>query len=231
MRSEPFKHLVDNERKLVEVVERYVWNNLGGVRHAPYGYETQPKISQEVRDILGRFSVENNLTARHIRHAPDAFIVQQNPQILYLVDYKCMTVPVCDDWIIEKVSQNAGRCVKADDIGEIHTASYDNYIKLQEIGVKVAILTYIAYHDRFLLCDFIGSIEALDPYEVGDKQTERNGEPSVNFDVTQMRTLEDFLIEEHRVIPADIAPKIQAACRELKEKISVDRDSESPLVG
>ena len=78
MRSEPFKHLVDNERKLVEVVERYVWNNLGGVRHAPYGYETQPKISQEVRDILGRFSVENNLTARHMT-CPRRFYCSTEP--------------------------------------------------------------------------------------------------------------------------------------------------------
>ena len=136
----PFESLTYKERKLVEIVNEHVWDNLETVEHVPYGYETQPNISQEVRDILGRFSVENNLTARHIRHAPDAFIVQRNPKILYLVDYKCMTVPVFAGWIIEKVSRKAGRDVEADNIGVIHTASYDNYVALKDMGAKVASL-------------------------------------------------------------------------------------------
>ena len=224
-----YENSVRQEEKLIEIVEKHVWNNLERVKHVPYEYKTRENISQGIRDILERFSVENNLTARYIRHTPNAFIVQQNPKILYFVDYKCMTVPVCDDWIIEKVSQNAGRRVEADDIGEIHTSSYDNYVALKNLDVKVAILTYIAYHDRLLLCDFIENIEAVDPYEVENEQTDMDGERFVNFDVTQMRTLEDFLIEEHRVIPAYIAPKIQEACRELVEKIRVNHDSESPL--
>ena len=87
-----FEHLTFKEKTLVEIVERYVWDNLEGVRHFPYGYETY--IPQDIRNILGRFSVEDNPTARHIRHAPDALIVRQNADVLYLVDYKSTTVPM-----------------------------------------------------------------------------------------------------------------------------------------
>lgn len=220
------ENLVHQEEKLIKIVEKHVWNNLGSVEHVPYGYKTRDKISQKARNILELFSLEDNLTARYIRHTPSAFIVQQNPKFLYLVDYKCMTVPVCDDWIIEKVSQNTGRRVVADDIGEIHTSLYNNYVALKDLDVKVAILTYISYHDRLLLCDYIENVQALNPHEVGNEQTDGNGEPFVNFDITQMRTLKDFLIEEHRVPHANIAPKIQEACSELVEKI---HDSDSAL--
>ena len=212
-----------------QIVEKHVWDSLGTVKHVPYGYKTRPKVSQKVRDILEFFSVEDDLTARYIRHTPSAFVVQQNPKFLYLVDYKCMTVPVYDDWIIEKVSQKAGRYVESNDIGEIHTTSYNNYMALKDLDVKVAILTYIDYHDRLLLCDSIEKIEALDPYEDENAQTDSNGVRFVNFDVTQMRTLGDFLIEVHKINPDYITPRIQAACHELKENISVDHDSESPL--
>ena len=220
---------VQQEEKLIEIVEEHVWNNLGSLKHVPYGYKTRKNISQRVRGILEDFSVEDDLTARYIRHTPNAFVVQRSPKLLYLVDYKCMTVPMCDDLTIEKVSQNAGRRVEADNIVEIDTASYKNYVALKNLGVKVAILTYIAYHDQLLRCDFIQNIEAIRPYEDGNEHTEENGVPSVNFDVTQMRTLEDFLVKEHRIIPAYIAPKIQAACSELVDKIGVNHDSGSVL--
>ena len=216
--------LVLQEEKLIEIVEKHVWNSLRSIKYVPYGYKTRENISQRVRDILEGFSVEDDLTARYIRHTPNAFVVQRSPKLLYLLDYKCMTVPVCDDLTIEKVSQNAGRRVEADNIVEIDTASYKNYVALKNLGVKVAILTY---NDQLLRCDFIQNIEALNPYEDENEQADSNGDRFVNFDVTQMRTLEDFLIKEHRIIPAYIAPKIQAACSELVDKIGVNHDSGS----
>ena len=228
MTSEDLVHL---EKRLVEIVTEHVWNNLESIEHVPYSYKTRRKISKEVRNILELFSVEDDLTARYIRYTPQAFIVQQNPKVLYLLDYKCMIAPVCDDWIIEKFSQNADRRVESYDIGKLHTTSYDNYIALKDLGVKVAILTYIAYHKQLLLCDFIENIETFDPYKDENGQTERNGEPSVYFDVTKMRTFEEFLIKENRVTSANIVPKIQEARRKLIEDNSIDRDSEVPLVG
>ena len=221
-----FEHLTFKERTLAEIVERYVWNNLEGVRHYPYGYETY--IPQDIRNILGRFSVDRNPTARHIRHAPDAFIVQQNPQVLYLLDYKSTTVPMWSQRLIGQISRNARRNVKWEDIGVIHTTSYDNYAKLQEIDVKVAILTYIAYHDRLLLCDYIETMEELRraPVAFTDKGS---GKDVINFDASRMRTLEQFLADTHGAAAANIAPQIQMARTQLQQLLPVEHDRGSPL--
>jgi hypothetical protein len=226
MRSERFKHLAYKERTLVEIVEEHVWDNMGGVEHVPYGYETY--IPQNIRNILGRFSVEDNSTARHVRHAPDALIVQQNADVLYLVDYKSTTVPMWSPRLIGDISRNAGRNVDWKDIGVIHTASYDNYAKLQKIGVKVAVLTYIAYHERFLLCDYIEKIEELRraPVAFTDKGS---GKDVINFDASQMRTLEEFLVQTHGAMAANIAPQIQVACSQLQQLLPVEHDKGSPL--
>lgn len=223
-----FEHLTLKEKTLAEIVERYIWDNLEGVEHFPYGYETY--IPQDIRNILGRFSVEDNPTARHIRHAPDALIVRQNADVLYLLDYKSTTVPMWSPRLIGQISRNAGRNVRWQDIGVIHTTSYDNYVKLQSIGVKVAILTYIAYHERLLLCDFIENIEELRraPVAFTDKGS---GKDVINFDASQMRSLEEFLADNHGVAPHNIAPRIQQVCSELQHLLPVEHDRGSPLYG
>ena len=221
-----FEHLTSKERKLVEIVEQYVWNNLETIEHVPWGYETH--TPQDVRNILGRFSVEDNPTARHIRHAPDAFIVQQNAKVLYLVDYKSTTVPMWSPRLIGEISRNAGRRVDWKDIGVIHTASYDNYVNLQKIGVKVAILTYIAYHDRLLLCDYIETMDELRRAQVAftDKGS---GKDVINFDASRMRTLEEFLVDTHGAAVANIVPQIQSARAKLQQLLPVEHDQGSPL--
>ena len=222
----PFEHLTFKEKTLVEIVEEYVWNNLDGVEHFPYGYETY--IPQDIRNILGRFSVEDNPTARHIRHAPDALIVRRTADVLYLIDYKSTTVPMWSRRLIREISRNAGRNVRWQDIGVIHTTSYDNYVKLKEIGVKVAILTYIAYHDRLLLCDYIETMDELRraPVAFTDKGS---GKDVINFDASQMRTLQEFLVDTHGAAAAHIAPQIQRARSELQQRLPVEHDRGSPL--
>ena len=213
--------LVYMERRLVEIVTEHVWNNLETIEHVSWGYETH--TPQEIRNMLSRFSVEKNPTSRHIRHAPDAFIVQQPPQVLYLVDYKCTARPVFARSVIGTVSRNARRKVTRHDIGVIHTTSYDNYTKLQEkLGVKLAVLTYIAYHKRLLLCDYIENIEALRRAPVEHTEI-GSGKDVINFDASQMRTLEEFLADTHgRTMADSIAPQIQKARTELKQEFRIN---------
>ena len=221
------EQLFEKGEQLVEIVNRHIWDSLESIEHVPWGYETH--VPQEIRGILTSSSFDNDPTARHIRSSPDFFVVQQHPNIIYFLEYKSTVTPLWSRRRIWALSQKAGKNLKWEDIGQVEAAAYDSYVALKDLGAKVAVLNYVAYHERLLLCDFIENIEALDPYEVGNRQTKGSGEPFVNFDVTQMRTLEDFLIEEHRVIPTNIAPKIQAACHELVENIPVDHDSKSPL--
>ena len=136
------------------------------------------------------------------------------------------------------------------DIEVIHTTSYDNYFKLQEIGVKVVSLTYITYHDRLLLWNYIETIEELRRHpRVGSFERSSDyietieelrrapiaftdkgsGKDVINFDASRMRTLEEFLADTHGAAVANIAPQIQRARTQLKQLLSVEHDRGSPL--
>ena len=233
------EYLVDKTEKLfekgelmIEIVRRHVWDSLESVEHVPWGYETH--VSQEIRDIITSDSFDGDPTSRHIRSSPDFFVVQQEPDIIYFLEYKSTVTPLWSRRRIRELSVSAGlqspnEPLRWEDIGQLEAAAYDNYMALKNIRAKVAVLNYVAYHERLLLCDFIENITEIRRYSVGNRGTKGSGEPFINFDVTQMRTLEEFLIEEHEVDPDYITPMIQAACRELEEKIPVDHDSDSPL--
>ena len=75
----------------------------------------------------------------------------------------------------------------------MEAAAYDNYMAMKNLNVKVAVLNYVAYHERLLLCDFIENITEIGRYIVSNKNTKGSGEPFINFDITHIRTLEDFL--------------------------------------
>lgn len=224
--------LFEKGELMIEIVTRHVWDSLESIEHVPWGYETH--VSQEIRDIITSDSFDEDPTSRHIRSSPDFFIVQQEPDLIYFLECKSTVTPLWSKSRIRELSENAGlqppdEILRWEDIGQLEAAAYDNYIALKNLGAKVAVLNYVAYHERLLLCDFVENITEIGRYSVKNRDTKGSGERFINFDVIQMRTLEEFLIEEHGVDPDYIAPMIQAACRELEEKIPVDHDSRSPL--
>lgn len=224
--------LFEKGELMIEIVTRHVWDSLESIEHVPWGYETH--VSQEIRDIITSDSFDEDPTSRHIRSSPDFFIVQQEPDLIYFLEYKSTVTPLWSKRRIRELSVNAGlqppnETLRWEDIGQLEAAAYDNYIALKNLGAKVAVLNYVAYHEHLLLCDFVENITEIGRYIVRDKNTKGSGEPFINFDVTHMRTLEDFLIEEHEVGPDYIVPMIQAAYRELREKIPVEHHPDSPL--
>ena len=232
------EQLFEKGELMIEIVTRHVWDSLESIEYVPWGYETH--VSEEIRDIVTSDSFDDDPTARHIRSSPDFFVVQQKPDIIYFLECKSTVTPLWSRNRIRKLSENAGlqlpnELLRWEDIGQLQAAAYDNYIALKNfggkvpLGMKVAVLNYVAYHERLLLCDFIEKITEIGRYKVSNKNTKGSGEDFINFDVTQMRTFEDFLIEEHGVDPDYITPRIRAACRELEEKIPVDHDEGSPL--
>ena len=236
MASDHFAHkteqLFEKGELMIEIVTRHVWDSLEAVELIPWGYETH--VSQEIRNIITSDSFDDDPTSRHIRSSPDFFSVQQELDIIYFLECKATVTPLYSENRIHELSKNAGlqppnEILRWEDIGQLEAAAYDNYVALKNLGAKVAVLNYVAYHECLLLCDFIENITEIGRYTVRNKDTKGSGEPFINFDVTQMRTLKNFLIEEHRVVPDYITPMIQAACRELKEKIPVEHDPRSPL--
>ena len=97
--------------------------------------------------------------------------------------------------------------------------AYDNYVALQSIGVKVAVLNYVAYHDRLLLCDFIENIEVVRRSEGLTQTTTGSRTPFVNTDLNGMRTLLAFLVETHGINSDTITQNFDNACAELQSKL------------
>lgn len=222
-----FEHLIDKGEQLVEIVKKHVWDKLDFIEHVPWGYETHVK-----RDIMSmlRFFSSDEPTARHIRFSPDFFIIQQNPKILYLLEYKCTQSPLYSQFRIDKIARNSGKkSLQTENIGLWQRSAHENYAALRKIGVKVAVLNYIAYHQRLLLCDFIENIEVLYSDKVrGEKLVDRSGTDYVNFNAESMRSLPTFLSETHGISLKTVVPYFQNACMELQERLPIEYHPKDP---
>ena len=212
------EQLFEKGELMIEIVTRHVWDSLESVEYVPWGYETH--VSQEIRNIITSDSFDDDPTSRHIRSSPDFFVVEQEPDIIYFLECKSTVTPLWSKNRIRELSQKAGKDLSWEDIGQLEAAAYDNYVALKDLGAKVAVLNYVAYHERLLLCDFIEEITEIGRYKVSNKDTKGSGEEFINFDVTQIRTLEDFLIEEHGVDPDYIAPMISSCMSRARGKNS-----------
>ena len=221
-----FEELARRGELLVEIVTKHVWDKLDFIQHVPWGYETHVK-----RDIMRllRYFPSDDPTARHIRFSPDFFIIQQNPKILYLLEYKCTQSPLFSENRIEYIARKAGKSsLITENIGLWQSSAHDNYAALDQIGIKVAVLNYIAYHERLLLCDFIDNIEELHRDEVRGQRLIGSGTAFINFNAESMRSLPRFLNDIHGIPLDTVVPYFRNACMELREKLPIEHHPNSP---
>ena len=214
------------EQLHVDIVNRHIWRNLSNILHIQWGFEA--RVPEDLRECLAGFSVEHDKTARHIRFAPDFFVVQRNPKIVYLLEYKNSQTPLYHPKRIDDISKPVGEKLRWQDIGQWQTAAHDNYDAIQQTGAKVAMLYYVAYHERLLLCDYVDSVTELFRDQVRSNTRTGSRTPYMNFDVRHMRTLQEFLVETHGISPDSIAPHINACCAELQQRLSVEHHWRSP---
>ena len=223
-----FQDRTDASNILIRVAEQHIWDNLPTLYHVEMGYETH--IPDRVREAL---RYVRTATARHVRYAPDFLVVDsQNPDNVYLLEYKCTQTPLYSQFRINQIATQANReSLSWEDIGQCESEAFDNYAALNEIGIRVAILNYIAYHDRLLLCDFIENIEELHRDRVTSTTQRGSRTPFVNFDANDMRTLQTFLEMTHDIPSSSIAPLFGAACSELQQRLPIKHHSRSPYAG
>lgn len=187
---------------LIHTVQKHFWdsNALQSIYHVETGYETQ-NMPKDVQEHLRHI---RNKTTRHIRFTPDFLVVdKQNSDNIYYLEYKCTLT-------------TAGYPNR----GQMELDAYDNYAALHDIGVKVAVLNYVTYHDRLLLCDFIENIEVVRRSEgLTQTSTGRWGTPFVNTNLNGMRTLLEFLVDIHSINRGNITQNFDNACLELKTKL------------
>ena len=190
---------------LIDIVQKHFWdsNVLQPLYHVEMGYETQ-EMPEDVREHLRHI---RNKTTRHIRFTPDFLIVdKENSDNIYYLEYKSTIT-------------TAGYPNR----GQMELDAYDNYAELQRIGVKVAVLNYVAYHDRLLLCDFIENIGVVRRSKELTQTDTGSGTPYVNTDLNGMRTLLEFLVDIHGINRDAITQNFENACVELRSKLPMRR--------
>ena len=184
-----FQERSDASDTVISLTKQYIWNNIPDLYHVEMGYETH--IPDYVREALRYVRTK---TATHVRYAPDFLIVDsQNPDNTYLLEYKSTQTPIYSQGLINQITRKAKtQPFSWRNIGRCEQEAFDNYVALNQMGIRVAVLYYIAYHERFLLCDFIENIEELDRSggSVGRGRGSRT--PIVNFDANSMRSLPRF---------------------------------------
>ena len=227
-----FEDRSETSSVLVDVIERHFWSKSQLLYHVETGYETH--IDKEIREAL---RYVRNKTARHLRFTPDFLIVERkNPENIYYLEYKCTRTPLYSPNRIKQIGERAGiELLDQNDIkqyrlnlGQCELDAYDNYVALSEIGVRVAILNYVAYHHRLLLCDFIENIKELRRDKVTTATISGSRTPYVNFDVNPMKTLDNFLVEIHGVNHDTVTSYYNDACAELKASLPKYEHKNSP---
>ena len=106
-------------------------------------------------------------------------------------------------------------------IGQWEALAYDNYCALHSIGVRVAILNYVPHHHRPLLCEFIQNVALLRRYAVKAKPGAGSGTPNVNVGLRSMRSLDEFLCQEHGIDEVVVGPLVGALAEDLMRSMPV----------
>lgn len=226
-----FKDRLRQTQTVVEVLHDELWQNELVARqlvHVEYGAEHV--VPPEVHDLIRYVHTH---TARHIKFAPDFFVVdRKNPHALYLLEYKCTQTPLYSRQRIQMLRRKSPRNgLDWQDIGQIEAEAYDNYQALAELGIRVAVLDYCAYHDRLLLCEFVGQFRPLHRDSVRLPTNRGSRTPFINLDLRTLRSLHEFLVDEH-ALDVRRTPKLVAnAAERLRGALPVRHHRNSPLYG
>ncbi len=194
--------------------------------HVDYGAEHI--VPKEVHGIIRFIHTE---TTRHIKFSPDLFVVDRRyPERTYLLEYKCTQTPLYSRNRIGMIRNKSPRKeIDCQDIGQWEAEAHDNYQSLTELGIRVAILNYCAYHNRLLVCDFVERVTPLHRDQVRLATTRGSRAPFINFDLTTMRSLEEFLVDEHDLDPRQVAPICAGIKQGLQSELPVKHHPMSPL--
>lgn len=186
-----FKTRSNQSQKLLDLLREHYWGNINikrhnRIHHVEYGYETH--LEEEAQEALKRIYTT---TAKHVRFAPDCVIIQRasrKEEPVVLLEYKVTTTP---------------RYTLADDqwnSGQIEADAWDNYLNLNRAGVRCAILMYVSYHERPLLCGYPNDEWLTQGRRRVETQTiTGSGTDYCNVDLRKICTFSEFMYREFQV--------------------------------
>lgn len=226
-----FEDRIEQTQKVIGTLAEGLWQQplvTERVVHVDYGAEKY--IPRQVHDLIRYVHTK---TARHIKFAPDFFVVDRgNPDRVYLLEYKCTQTPLYSKTRIATIRQKSDRSdLDWRDIGQMEAEAYDNYAALASLGIDVVILDYCAYHGRLVVCDFIQRVKPLHRDHVRLPTTRGSRTPFINFDLAALRTLEEFLVAAHGFHTQNILPLCETLKKRLSEELPVRHHPNSPLYG
>jgi hypothetical protein len=217
---------------VVETLSEKLWTQpslKARVLLAAYGYETH--VPDEVKKLL-RYIRTN--TAKHVRFTPDFLLIdKQRRDDTYLLEYKATRTPIFSERRIELIRAAARNSdpqsnLSWQEIGQMEADAYDNYIALhRQLNLNVAVLTYCAYHERVLLCDFIQNFFVLHRDAVRGQTTTGSRTPFVNFSYTNLRSLRRFIYDVHGIRLDE--KSYEQLCGDLSARFPVTHHADSPL--
>ena len=221
-----FKKRTGASDTVIRLTKEHIWDNISSIYHVEMGYETH--IPRHVRNIFRHVRTE---TAKYVRYTPDFLVVDKNdPDNSYLLEYKSTQRPLFGDlaaWITRNVTR---RPFPREDIGRCEQDAYDNYVTLSKKGIRIAVLYYVSYHRRPLLCDFIENILEIDRSDGLVGKGDGSQTPIVNFDNESMRSLPWFLNHTHGISIDTIKPYYQNAAKELLNKLPTRYKKGDPVL-
>lgn len=152
-----FQQRTNFSSRLIDYLNKYYWNrniikNNYKMLQIPYGYENY--FTEEHQEKM-KHRYTN--TTKFIRYSPDFFIMQENSDRDCFLEYKVTKTP---RYTFKNSQWN---------YGQIEADALENYLKLAELQVNVAVVIYCPYHSRPLLCG-IPSLEWI----VGNRQRTPN---------------------------------------------------------
>jgi hypothetical protein len=194
--------------------------------HVNYGAENL--IPPQVHQII-RFAHTN--TTRHIRFAPDFFVVdRRDPKCTYLLEYKCTQTPLFSRGRISMLRRQSPRKdIDWPDVGQMEAEAYDNYRALADAGVRMALLDYCAYHERLIVCDFVERVTPLHRDQVRTATRTGSRTAFINFDLNAMRSLEEFIAAEHGFELRQLETLCARIKQVLQQELPVKHHYKSPL--
>lgn len=186
-----FKARSNQSQKLLGLLQEHYWESINikrrnRIHHVDYGYETH--IDQQAQDALKRIYTT---TAKHVRFAPDCVIIQrtsQKEEPVVLLEYKVTTTPRY------KLMDNQW------DSGQIEADAWENYLNLNKAGLRCAVLIYVSYHERPLLCGYPDNEWITQGRtRVETQTTTGSGTDYCNVNLRKIPTFSEFMYSEFGV--------------------------------
>jgi hypothetical protein len=147
---------------------------------------------------------------------PDSALLDSRRKLIYLVEYKAMTTPLWSKRRLQALRQlSEYNDLTSANVGLVETAALQNYRRLTEAGLRVALVVYCAYHPQRLLAEWEERVVTLHSDRVRLGSSRASFIPYTNVHLDHMLPLADFLLREHALDE----PVLRAAVERCKEEL------------